>query len=102
MCQRVHVRWLLCLSLAVTLAFRTTASATHATSSGGPSLFANETLVTPGEAMAAASAPFKAVERVAVIELSFATRPFPFSNAQVQSAMATLNTYIQEVSYGKR
>jgi DNA-binding beta-propeller fold protein YncE len=102
MCKRAHVRLLLCLSLAATLALRTTASATHATSSGGPAFFANEMLVTPGEAMAAASAPFKAVERVAVIELSFTTRPFPFSNAQVQSAMATLNTYIQEASYGKR
>ena len=118
MSQRVRVRVLLCLSLAVSMALRTAASAcsqrvwahSHATSSGGPDALFDpfapaddgETLVTPDQATAAATASFKAVERVAVIELSFATRPFPFTNAAVQSAMSTLNAYIQEVSYGKR
>ena len=76
------------------------------------------TLVTPAQAAAAQSASggtaraatatmtsaitFRAVERVAVIELNFSNRAFPFSNAQVETAMGTLNSYIQEVSYGKR
>ena len=58
--------------------------------------------VTTAQVAAAQSAPFKAVERVAVIELSFPNRPFPFSNDVTQQQMARVDSYIREVSYGKR
>ena len=59
--------------------------------------------VTPAQARAAAAAPFKAVEHIAVIILTFPDRPtFSLTTGQVRDSMATLDAYIREVSYGKR
>jgi hypothetical protein len=58
--------------------------------------------VTPAQARAAAAAPFKAVEHIAVIILTFPDRPtFSLTTGQVRDSMATLDAYIREVSYGK-